>query len=79
MAGCAAAETISSCAEKDRLLRALHVATVDYTRAATVLQECVGVMKKEDYSRIRNYVEEVRIKVEDTRRAVERHASEHGC
>ena len=79
MAGCAAAETVSSCAEKDRLLRVLHVATLDYTRAATVLQECLGVMSKEDYLRVRNYVEEARIKVGDARRVVERHAFEHGC
>jgi hypothetical protein len=79
MVGCAAAETVSSCAEKERLLRALQVATSDYSRASLVLQECLGIMKKDDYRTIRNYVDEARAKVERARLLLERHASEHGC
>jgi hypothetical protein len=74
-----AAELVSSCSEKERLLRALHVATLNYRRAALVLQERLGVMKKEHYRRIRAYVDEARAKVEEARQAVQRHAAEHGC
>lgn len=60
-------------------MQALVVATLDYSRAVLVLQERVGVMKKEHYRRIRSYVNEARGKVEEARRALERHSSEHGC
>lgn len=43
-----------------------------------VIQERAGVMKKDHYRRVRSYVDEARVKVEEARRALERHASEHG-
>lgn len=58
---------------------ALLVATLDYSRAAMVLQERVGVMKRDHYRRIRSYIDEARVKVEEARRAFQQHVSEHGC
>ncbi|HLH42949.1 MAG TPA: hypothetical protein VKV74_08180 [Bryobacteraceae bacterium] len=79
MAGSAAVEPVFCCAEKKRLRHALRLATLDYSRAALVLQERLSVMKKDDYWRIRNYVDAARIKVEAARRALEGHTLEHGC
>ena len=79
MTGAAAAEPASSCSEKERLMHVLVVATLDYSRAVMVIQERAGVMKKDHYRRVRSYVDEARVKVEEARRALERHASAHGC
>jgi len=79
MTGAAAAEPASFCSERERLVYVLVVATLDYSRAVMVIQERAGVMKKDHYRRIRGYVDKARTRLEEARRALERHASEHGC
>jgi hypothetical protein len=68
MTGGAAAEPGSSCSEKERLMHALVVATLDYSRAVVVIQERAGVMKKDPYRRMRSYLDEARAKLEEALR-----------
>ncbi|HEY7334998.1 MAG TPA: hypothetical protein VH639_08950 [Bryobacteraceae bacterium] len=80
MDGASAVEPVSSvCPERERLERSLLVANLDYTRAAATLEERSGVMKKDDYRRIRQYVDQARDRAEASRLALERHTSMHGC
>jgi multidrug resistance efflux pump len=65
--------------EKARLARAYSFALSDYNRDVALLQKRSGVMSKQDYENIHNFVERARERIEHARTALEKHAAEHGC
>ena len=73
------AEPSSPCAEKTRLLEAYTAATSGYSQALETLQSNIGVLRKSEYDRLLQSVEEARTRSEETRAALERHVREHGC
>jgi len=70
---------VPACEEKDRLARAYSFALSDYSRAVALLQKRSGVMSKQDYKDIHNFVERARGQIEHARAALEKHTAEHGC
>jgi multidrug resistance efflux pump len=70
---------VPACEEKDRLTRAYSSAASDYSRAVELLQKRSGVMSKQDYENIYNFVERARKQVEHARAALEKHTAEHSC
>jgi hypothetical protein len=67
------------CSERSILLREYQSAVADYSRAVQMLATRSGVMSKADYTCIREYIEEARIRAEAARGAIDRHTGEHGC
>lgn len=67
------------CEEKSQLLRAYSFAASDYSRAVMVLNEHVGIMRKDEYEKLRRFSEKARQLTDDARQALERHTAEHGC
>ena len=67
------------CAEKSRLLCEYTVAMDDYGRAVRALATKAGVMKKSEYTKIREYVNKARLKSESAYTELDRHTAEHGC
>jgi hypothetical protein len=69
----------SICEEKYRFARSYHIATSDYGRAAMVLEQFAGVLRKDRYEKLKRFVERARRAVERSRRQLEQHAAKHGC
>ena len=65
--------------EKYRLWRAYSFAIADFSRAVQVLNRCTGTMDREEYERLRNFVNQAEWTSEQAQRELERHAAEHGC
>jgi hypothetical protein len=74
----AAAAPAPDCQQKKRLHRICELAVGDYSRAFGLLQSGV-VMHGPRYDRLRQYIEEVRLRSEEARQALDRHIEEHGC
>ena len=74
-----AGAAVPVCEEKDRLQKAYRVANGDFIRAVAVLNKRTAVMVKKDYARMRQYVEEARVRCREARAALDRHSEEHGC
>jgi hypothetical protein len=72
-----AAEPAPICDKKERLHRAYWMATADYERAFNYTA-WTHVSGKE-YDRLRQYIEEARLRSEEARQALDRHIAEHGC
>lgn len=68
-----------ACEEKARLLRSYLFAVSDYSRAVRVLHEKLGTIPKQDYEKIRSFVEQARESVERARGALDKHTAEHDC
>jgi hypothetical protein len=69
----------STCEEKARLLREYSLAASDYNRAVLILNSRSGVMPKQEYQRLRSFVETTRETAEQARSALDKHTDEHGC
>ncbi|HWE49697.1 MAG TPA: hypothetical protein VG273_07915 [Bryobacteraceae bacterium] len=69
----------AGCEEKARFLRAYSFSVSDYNRAVMLLQERSGVMSREEYEKLRTFVENTRELVENCRMALEAHTADHGC
>ena len=69
----------SECVEKIRLIGHYTVATADYNRAVQVLAEKSGVMRKSEYTLIREYADTARLRSEFAREELDRHIATHGC
>jgi hypothetical protein len=67
------------CAEKLRLVTAYEADTNAFAAAVTNLHEQIGTSSKGDYFRLRQRVDEARIKSEHSRLALERHVESHQC
>src|SRR5215467_7676030 len=68
-----------ACEEKARLLRLYAVAESHHQRAIQHLTWMLGVIKKPNYEDLHEFVETARDIAEDARKALDRHAAEHGC
>ena len=73
-----AAAPAPDCQQKKRLHHIYELAVGDYSRAFGLLQSGV-VMHGPSYDRLRQYIEEVRLRSEEAREALDRHIEGHGC
>lgn len=69
----------SVCAEKERLVAAYEADTNAFAATVTNLHERIGTSSKGDYFRLRQTVDEARLKSEQSRLALERHIESHQC
>ena len=74
-----ASASSSVCAEKQRLVAAYDAATNAFAAAVTSLHERMGTSSKSDYTRLRQTVDEARLKSEQARLALEGHIETHQC
>jgi hypothetical protein len=69
----------SVCPEKQHFVAAYKAATNAFAAAVTNLHERMGTSSKSDYSRLRQTVDEARLKSEQARLALEGHIETHRC
>ena len=67
------------CSERNRLLALYKIAASDYSRVVMVLARDSGVMRKDEYMRIKSYSEEARRRAEKARTELDEHVTAHGC
>ena len=67
------------CSEKKRLMTQYHTATSRFHDVVAKLQREMGALWKDEYDHVIRYVDEARIKSEESRVAIDRHVSTHGC
>jgi len=67
------------CEEQARLTEAYDKAVSSFSMALDALQAAIRTTPKEEYNRLRHYVELARVFSEQTRIDLERHIHEHGC
>ena len=68
-----------ACSEKERLVDDYGAAVNEYGRTVNMLKHKMGVLLKDEYGEIRNFVEVARIRCEAAHQALEQHVREHGC
>jgi hypothetical protein len=69
----------ASCEEKERLQSVSLVADSDYSRATVLLDRRRGIMPGDEYSKMKQFVEEARLRRVEARKALDRHTCSHGC
>jgi hypothetical protein len=67
------------CERHWELLEAYQKAVALFSTTLDALQLSRATVKKVEYDRMRNYVEQTRLISEDARMDLERHVAEHGC
>jgi hypothetical protein len=67
------------CERHSELLAAYQKAVALFSTTLDALQAARAIVVKDEYDRMRNYVEQTRLKAEDARIDLERHVVEHGC
>jgi hypothetical protein len=67
------------CEEKLRLTQEYQAANQAFGHAVKVLAKNSGTTSKEEYERLRQKSEELRINSESARLRLERHIGQHGC
>ena len=73
------AMTQPSCGERERLQRVVDVCASDYARALEILNSTGKNVDDKKHQQILLYLQELHLKMEETREQLMRHASEHGC
>jgi len=68
-----------ACSEKERLVDDYGAAVNEYGRTVNMLKHRMGVLLKDEYGEIRNFVEVSRTRCEAAHQALEEHVREHGC
>jgi hypothetical protein len=68
-----------TCDEKTRLLRQYDDATLAFSNAVQELRRKIGTSQKEEYERLERISNEVRVKSEQARLALEQHIAGHRC
>jgi hypothetical protein len=69
----------STCEEQSKLLSAYRRAVSHYSTAVEAMEAAGETVSKEEYHRVRGYVEQSRMISEEARVNLDRHLSEHGC
>jgi hypothetical protein len=67
------------CERHTELLTAYQKAVALFSTTLDALQAARANVAKDEYERMRNYVEQTRIISENARIDLERHVAEHGC
>jgi RNase P subunit RPR2 len=67
------------CDRHGELLAAYQKAVALFSTTLDALQASRATASKDEYDRMRNYVEQTRLISEDARMDLERHVAEHGC
>jgi hypothetical protein len=67
-----------SCESRDILYYAYHIATADYGRAFMVLDRARGVMARDEYVALREFIDAARVRSEQARTALDDHVAVHG-
>ncbi len=67
------------CERHWELLEAYQKAVALFSTTLDALQASRATVKKDEYERMRAYVEQTRLIAEDARMDLERHIVEHGC
>jgi len=70
---------VGACSEKERLVDDYGAAVSEYGRTVNMLKYKMGVLLKDQYGEIRNFIEVARIRCEAAHQALEQHVREHGC
>jgi hypothetical protein len=68
-----------SCEEKTRLTAGYEVATTKFCEAVTELKQKMGTSPKTEYDRLARVANELRLKSEQARLALEQHLGVHCC
>ena len=76
---CDAIANSGVCAEKLRLVAAYQADTNAFAAAVTNLHDRIGTSSQGDYFRLRQTVDDARIRSEQSRLALERHVESHQC
>jgi RNase P subunit RPR2 len=67
------------CERHWELLEAYQRAVALFSTTLDALQASRATVKKVEYDRMRNYVEQTRLIAEDARMDLQQHVTEHGC
>jgi RNase P subunit RPR2 len=67
------------CDRHSELLAAYQKAVALFSMTLDALQAGRATVEKQEYERMRSYVEQTRLIAEDARMELERHVAEHGC
>ena len=68
-----------SCEEKIRLTTEYSGSTLAFSRAVAELYQKVSTHTKEDFTRLQRVSNDLRVKCEMARLALEQHTATHGC
>jgi hypothetical protein len=68
-----------TCERRKELLKLYHQAATEYADMVRQLKENRGIVRTHDYMLLRSQVINARVKLEQIRLDLGRHASEHGC
>jgi hypothetical protein len=68
-----------ACEEKIRLTTQYSSNTLAFSHAVTELHQKAGTHTKEEFTQLQRVADELRLKCEMARLALERHAAAHGC
>jgi hypothetical protein len=68
-----------TCDEKIRLTTEYSSHTLAFSQAVTELHQKVGSHTKEEFTQLQRVADELRVKCELARLALERHTAAHGC
>jgi hypothetical protein len=69
----------SDCDEKTRLAQQYEFATAQFSEAVKELSQRMGTSSKEEYARLDRVANELRVKSEQARLALEQHIASHRC
>ena len=69
----------SMCEEQSKLLSAYRRAVSHYSTAVEAMEAASETVSKEEYHRMRGYVEQSRMISEQARINLDHHLAEHGC
>ena len=70
---------LMSCEEKTRLTTGYEAATTKFCEAVTELNQKMGTSAKTEYDRLARVANELRLKSEQARLALEEHLGAHRC
>jgi len=68
-----------ACEDKERLQKAITITARDHDMASELLAHGPITIPEETKHAVRQYLEEIRVKLADAREALARHVAEHGC